>query len=99
MGWCGGARAIDQSGRAIPRRELDEDDLAPGSFDDLVADHIVPPVVSTFDQNPGLNSQNELDWCILVEHNDKIHRFERSQHLRTRLLVLNGPTLALEPPH
>ena len=84
---------------AKARHEIDENHLAASAFDKLVSHHLLVLVVAPFNQHLGTHAPDQLQRRVLVEDDDEVDGFERSQHLRTRVHLLEWPTDTLQARH
>ena len=80
----------DQRCRTEARQNVDQNDFAAGSLDDLVADDLLEGIVAAFDQHARPDPLDQVDRRVLLEDHDEIDRLKRRQHFRARLLILTG---------
>src|SRR4029077_3756905 len=91
------ARAIDQRGGAKARQDVDQHYFTSKRFDDLVADHLLAPIVATLHQHARPDRGDQPDRRVFREDHDEIDRFECGENFRSRPLVLDWTTLAFQP--
>jgi hypothetical protein len=54
-------------------------------------------VVSAFDDDVGLEREDQFEWRVLVEERDGVHRLERREDVCSLTLGANGPIGTLQP--
>src|SRR4029077_3071332 len=74
------ARAIDQRGGAKARQDVDQHYFTSKRFDDLVADHLLAPIVATLHQHARPDRGDQPDRRVFREDHDEIDRFECGEH-------------------
>src|SRR5262249_30987813 len=90
---------IHQAAGAVTRRKADQNDLAPIALNQFAPDHLIGPVIRSFDEDPGLHTVDEFERRVLIEDDDEIDGFKRRKHLPPSLLMLNRAPFAFEARH
>src|ERR1700733_1280100 len=85
--------------RAETFENIDHQNLAAVSGNDLVADHLLTGIVPALYQHAWLDPRDQLDRRVFFKSNDQVDRLQRRQHFRARALVLYRTAVALEALH